>query len=298
MRTTWSGGRLVQRGGANRSAQLRKLEESAADASAPVDQVTALQRTAGNRAVVRLLVHGEGPGGLVVQRQPKLPKVDPKAEDARILKAMKANFTYAFWSLPEAKGVRPGSSGDATFIVNGVAVRILPDRYLTEPEYVAAGGSFKDGNRDSAAETSWNYDGVDWDPKSVQATAMAGTGQYMIDDYIEPVAKLRIQTTYQKKRGGASLKAARGVRSGYGKGLLLQDHEASHVKDAIDYIRSNGPRLPDGRGSESNAFNASVKAYLQAARDLGGSISTYSRAKTDCPGTRNAAFCAPIVKKK
>jgi len=158
-----------------------------------------------------------------------MPKPDAakKAEEAKALKAMKAAFTYPFWLL--AEGVRPGSSGDATIIVDGVAIRILPDRFLTEDDFVAAGGTSKGEHGSAGAVTLWSYDGVDWDPKSLQTKDLGG-GTYLVQDYKEPITKIKIQTTYRKSAKVRSLAAALSQKSAYGKGALLQDHEASHVR--------------------------------------------------------------------
>jgi hypothetical protein len=272
----------------------------------------ALQRTAGNAGVSVLLrgIAGNRPHPLiqrivlrsdVVQRQAKVaPGAAKKAEEAKALKAMKAAFTYPFWLLAEGKGVRPGSSGDATIRVDGVAIRILPDRFLTEGEFVAAGGTFKRDHGFAGAVTNFSYDGVDWDPKSLQPMDLGG-GTYVVQDYKEPTAKIRIQTIYRKTKKVRTLQAARALRSAYGKGTLLQDHEASHVADAIGYVRANGPRLPDLRGAAADDFNKQLKAYFDAAQRVGADISTYSGARTDCPGTRNAVFCPagkPPAKKR
>ena len=218
-----------------------------------------------------------------------MPKPDAakKAEEAKALKAMKAAFRYPFWLL--AEGVRPGSSGDATIIVDGVAIRILPDRFLTEDDFVAAGGTSK-GEHGSAGAALWSYDGVDWDPKSLQTKDLGG-GTYLVQDYKEPITKIKIQTTYRKSAKVRSLAAARSQKSAYGKGALLQDHEASHVGDAVAYVRATGPRLPPLAGVAADDFNKQLRGYFAAARRVGTDISTYSRGRTDCPGTRNAVFC-------
>ena len=292
------------------SEDRNEADGSAVKSGYGVSWVLALQRSAGNAGVsaalhdpsrrsdpeVRPIAHRLA----VVQRQPKVdPDAARKAEEAKARKAMKAAFTYQFWRLAEGKGVRPGASGDATIIVNGVAIRILPDQLLTEDEFAAVGGTFKGDHGSAGAVTKWSYDGVDWDPKSLQTMDLGG-GTFMVQDYKEPIAKIRIQTTYRKTRKVRTLSAARAQRSAYGKGVLLRDHEASHVADAVAYIRDHGPRLPQLFGMAADDFNKQLKAYFDAAVNLSTEISTYSRGRTDCPGTRNATFCParPRSKKK
>lgn len=261
----------------------------------------ALQRLAGNSASTRLIEsvrrRPSASPPVVAQRDKladKAAAAKKAAAEATALKAMKAAFTYPFWLLAEGKGVRAGSSGDASVLIDGVAIRFLPDRFLTESEFVAAGGTFKNDRGSSAAVTNWSYDGIDWDPKSVQ-TADLGGGNVMVQDYKEPVARLSIQTTYRKSGQVKSLEAARRRRSGYGKGYTLGDHEASHAADAVAYVRADGPRLPTLVGSPMMDFNAELANFFAAAKGIGTAIAGYSRGKTDCPGTRNAAFC-PVVR--
>lgn len=274
-----------------------------------VHSVLALQRKAGNAALVRLL---NGPRqarrDVAVQRdrpaddaaaakaaaaRKKADEAKAKAEDAKALKAMKAAFTYPFWLLSEGKGLRPGSADDASVMLDGVAVRFLPDRFLTEDEFAAAGGTFHGEHGSAGAVTNWAYDGLDFDPKSVKTEDFGG--QPVVADYREPIAKVRIQTTYRKTRSLKTLDAARRQRSGYGKGTLLQDHEASHQADAIAYLRANGPRLPTLVGSPLADFHTQLSAYYTAAKNIGTDIAAYSRGKTDCPGAHNATFC-PVAK--
>jgi len=253
------------------------------------DLVT-LQRAAGNAATTSLLV----------QRQPKQPSVKDaakaQADEKAALKKLRDTYTYAYWMLAEAKGVQPDASGAATFLVNGVRVNVLPDQVLTEAEFKAQGESFEVDGKLYAAVTSFHPGAITWDPKSVRTTRVGDS--FMVDDYTEPVAQVSIRTSYRKTSAKVALAGARSVKSGYGKGNTLQDHEASHVADAIAYVRANGPRLADGRGMEANEFNRMLLAYFDAAMNMSKTIGDYSRGKTDCPGTRNAVFCPPAKKKK
>jgi hypothetical protein len=140
-----------------------------------------------------------------------------------------------------------------------------------------------------AARTTYHFGGVTFDPKSVKTSRV--DDKFMVDDYAEPVAEVQLQTTYRKTSPSMTLADARRQRSGYGKGRTLQDHEASHSADAIAYVQANGPKLAEGRGMENGAFNAMLTAYYAAATGLPGAISAYSKARTDCPGTRDAVFC-------
>jgi hypothetical protein len=249
-----------------------------------------LQRTAGNAATTALL-RGAG-AGRVVQRDPKDPAKEKAAADkaaAAALKKLKADYTYAFWALPEAKGAQPDAAGAAKFMVNGVRIAVLPDRLLTEKEFQAEGGSFKVDGHLYAARTTYHFGGVTFDPKSVKTSRV--DDKFMVDDYAEPVAEVQLRTTYRKTSPSMTLADARRQSSGYGKGRTLQDHEASHSVDAIAYVQANGPRLAEGRGMENGAFNDMLTAYYAAATGLPSAISAYSKARTDCPGTRDAVFC-------
>lgn len=261
-------------------------------------RLVALQRAAGNAATCTLLRAGGHDARPFVQRQPKAPpvKVDKKAEAAAALKKLRDTYSYAYWLLAEGKGVQPNASGEVTLMVNGVRVKILPDRLLTEAEFKAQGGSFEVDGHLFAAVTSHDFGGVTWDPKSLKTTRMGDS--FVVDDYTEPVAEVTLRTTYRKISAKRTLAQARGVNSGYGKGRTLQDHEASHSADAIAYIRANGPRLADGRGLDAANFNTLLGAYFDVARHLSANISAYSKASTDCPGKRNAFFCKAAPKKK
>lgn len=248
-----------------------------------------LQRTAGNAATASLLV----------QRQPKKPPTQDtakaQADEKAALKKLRDTYTYAYWTLAEAKGVQPDASGAATLMVNGVRVTVLPDQVLTEAEYKAQGDSFEVDGKLYAASTTFHRGAITWDPKSLRTTRVGDS--YMVEDYTEPVAEVLIRTSYRKTSAKVTLAGARGVKSGYGKGDTLQDHEASHVADAIAYIRANGPRLTDGRGMDADEFNRMLQTYFDAVRNISKAIGDYSRGKTDCPGTRNAVFCPPAKKK-
>ncbi|MGH3925908.1 MAG: hypothetical protein ACRDTT_24120, partial [Pseudonocardiaceae bacterium] len=176
-------------------------------------------------------------------------------------------------------------------LINGVRVRLLPDRFASEDELKKQGETFEgEGKSLPGAVTRWNYAGMTWDPKSVKHEPM-GSGQWMVVDYVDPVVEVSVQVTYRKSKKAPSLSAARGLRSAYGKGGTLKEHERSHVEDGISYARANGPVLGNGRGQEANEFNAQFNKFKAAALDVGTDIAAYSRARTDCPGKRNAAFC-------
>lgn len=245
--------------------------------------VLAMQRSAGNAAIARLM-RCSGAGVPVVQRG------SGKSDEAEARRAMRRAFTYPFWKLPEGRDVRP-STGGAYVMINGIQVRFLADRFLTEEEMTSTGsGSFRHHGIVAGATTTVLYDHLDFDPKSVQTMPLLD-GRHVVVDYTEPVLTVAIQVTYRKHAGVRSLAAARRQRSAYGRGRTLQDHEASHVTDAITFIRATGPRLADGRGVDAASFNASLRKYYAAARRIGGDYGAFSQARTDCPGQRNATFC-------
>lgn len=208
------------------------------------------------------------------------------------LASLKASFTYPFWNLKEGKGKQPDKDGSVSFMVGGVRIRLHPDQFLTENEYQKQGDSFKSERlpEGSSAQTNWKYAGVDWDPKSVSQQDM-GQGVFMVTDYVDPVVEISIRTTYRRTPQVRSLRAARQVRSGYGLGRTLQEHEAYHVADGINYARTVGPRLPDSRGLEVSNFNTSLKAFFAQAANVGAEIGIHSRQRTDCAGKRKAPFC-------
>lgn len=129
-----------------------------------------------------------------------------------------------------------------------------------------------------------------WDQNSLKHTYMGG-GLFMVEDYVDPVVHVSVQVIYRKSAKVTSLSAARAQRSAYGKGVTLEEHERSHVEDGISYIRANGPILEDGRGQEANTFNAQFEKFKATVSNLSAAIRADTRAKTDCPGERNAAFC-------
>jgi len=213
------------------------------------------------------------------------------------LRALKKAFTFAFWELPDVRKQPPRETSDGTFVmVDGIEVCFKPDRFLTDDQMAQAGGTFKHQGLTAGAETTVTYEHLAFDPTSIQQMDL-GAGQYMVTDYTEPVLTIAIQVTYRKSRKARTLEAARGQISAYGKGRTLRDHEAAHVADAISFIRSVGPRLPNGRGIEARTFNQMIKAYYAASLRVGADFGDYSQARTDCPGRRNASFC-PVVKRK
>lgn len=208
------------------------------------------------------------------------------------LASLKAAFTYPFWNLKEGKGVQPDQDGSVRLMVGGVRIRLHSDQFLTQEEYEKQGGSFKSEEtpQGSAAQTTWSFARVDWEPKSVVQQDM-GQGLFMVADYTDPVVNIAIRTTYRRTPRIRSLRAARSVASGYGLGRTLQEHEAYHVADGINYARTIGPRFPDSRGAEINEFNKSLRAFFAQAANVGAEIGKYSRQRTDCAGKKKAPFC-------
>jgi hypothetical protein len=209
------------------------------------------------------------------------------------IKDFEKRFSFPFWNLPEGKIAKENADGSVTFVINGVTIHMLPDKFLTEEEYQREGGTFEhDGPRGrgkfAAARTSRWLVKTDFDVKSIK-TSRTQFG-VTVDDYQEPTFEIAIQVRYRKTRAISTLAKARRLSSGYGKGKTLREHENWHVSDTIDYIKKYKPTLPEMRGVFQADFNEELKKYYTAVSSIATTISAYSRHETDC-SVRKAFFC-------
>jgi hypothetical protein len=198
-------------------------------------------------------------------------------------------FSYPFWKIAEGKSAVDQADGSVTFVVNRVTIHLLPDRFLTEAELKKEGGTFERDGKLMAAHTRYGRKKTNFDPKTVVHQQVGN--EFMVVDYTDPTFEIFIQTVYRKSGNARTLAQARNLRSGYGLGKTLQEHENWHTAYALDFIRKSKPTLPDMRGSSDTDFNAAVKQHFADISAIGTSISKYSEALVDCPKGRKAFFC-------
>jgi hypothetical protein len=203
----------------------------------------------------------------------ELTHVVQQTGDERIATQILRQSPQSAISTPLGKGVKFAKDGSAELKAGLVTVVVLPDQT-----------SETLSDEESSAETNFSLEGGD-----VPGYEFNEKGLITKIDPISPI-KVTIQTTY---RTGVSPDD----QSAYGKGTTKEDvkagnkslkyHEGSHGSDYINYLKNNPlPTFKGKKGMTEAQFKKAQEDYSKAIENYREAMGAYSKAHTDCVGTK------------
>jgi WXG100 family type VII secretion target len=202
--------------------------------------------------------------------------VSLEVEDFRLLWARMGGASNAI-STPLPKEATFNQTGVASFMVDDVSVRVLPDASSTQPIYNAQGQL-----RDAVTRSHLHWE-------TPGATVKTKAGKIVSFAPGSPPA-LTLQTTYGPGAGPE-------IRSGYGRGTAPEDikagkmslgfHEGSHGASAIEYLKDNSlPRFKGTVGMTKEAFQQARTEYHKQMTWYGQNMQIVSEVEVDCVGIK------------
>jgi hypothetical protein len=238
------------------------------------NNMMALQRRIGNRAIQRLMIQRDGEVPAPEADTPEAAAPEPDDTEETNEEEERHQAFQEGVSTPVPEGATIGE-GDATLEVGGASVTILPDATTGDDELAGS------------AETTGGITG--WSTPGFQSEGGVITS---FDEVTAPTVSIR--TTYGP---GASATDT----SDYGRGTTEEDtgtgdtslgfHEGSHGQTTLDYLGNHALPVFTGEVGMTEAdFEAARAAYNTAMTEYATDMGEHQVTTVDCVGDE-ASFC-------